>query len=530
MKNKFITYAFLGSLLLSAFAVSAQELAKGIVYEDSNKNGKRDKKEKVLPNVAVSNGRDVVQTNNNGEYALPVGEDNILFVVKPSGYMTPVNSNNLPQFFYIHNPSGAPNLKYKGVNATGKLPKSIDFPLYPTIEKDEYKIIVFGDPQVYNMNEVDYLRRGVVAELKSVAGYEFGISLGDLVGNNPDLFDPYINVMKDIGLPWYQVMGNHDINFDVPNDEMSDFSFKAHFGPNNYAFTKGKVHFIILDNVLYQGEGATKQYIGGLREDQLEFIENDLKFVPKDHLIVLCVHIPLVNNGKHTIREQDNLRLFEALKDFPHTFSMSAHTHYQTQIFIDKALGWQQEQPHHHYNVGTTSGSWYTGELDANGIPPSTMVDGTKKGYAVVTFKGNSYVLDYYVSNAPKDYKMEIFLPKVTEKRKSSKAYMYVNYFLGGVKDTIEYRVDGGKWVQMKRTETYDPNLLLEVLKWDTSVSLLKGTRPNDPNLSSHIWKAAVPSDLAVGKHTIEFRLRDMFGRSFSTTREYDVAKTNMVN
>lgn len=524
MKNNFLKIAFLSGVFLLAFEASAQQFAKGVVYEDVNKNGKRDKKEKVLANVAVSNGREVVQTNNKGEYALPVGEDNILFVIKPSGYTTPVDKNNLPQFYYIHNPNGAPDLKYKGVSATGALPTSVDFPLYRTEEKEEYKILVFGDPQVYNLNQVDYLKRGVVEELKGVQGYEFGISLGDLVGNNPDLFNPYIDVMKDIGVPWYQVMGNHDINFDVPNDEMSDFSFKAHFGPNNYSFNKGKVHFIVLDDVIYNGEGATRQYIGGLREDQLEFIENDLKFVPKDHLIVICAHIPLVNNGKHAIREEDNFRLFNALADFPYTFSMSAHTHVQAQTFIDKSLGWKQDKPHHHYNVGTTSGNWYSGELDAKGVPSATMADGTKKGYAVVTFKGNKYEVDYHVSNAPKDYKMNVFLPKVTEKRKNSKASMYVNYYLGGEKDTIDYRVNNGKWMRMNRTETFDPHLLLEVFKWDTSTELLKGERPNDPRLSSHIWKATVPSDLPIGKHTIEFRLRDMFGRTFTTTREYEVA------
>ena len=525
MKNNFIRCVCLGALLSCAFTIKAQQFAKGIVYADLNKNGKKDKGEKPLPKVSVSNGKDVVQTNANGEYVLPVGEDNILFVIKPSGFMTPVDANNLPQYYYIHNPKGAPKLKYKGVDPTGPLPKSIDFPLYPVEEKQDYKILVFGDPQVYNMDEVDYFKRGVVNELKGTKDYEFGISLGDLVGNDPTLFKPYINVVKEIGLPWYQVMGNHDENYDVPTDSLADVSFKAHFGPNNYSFNKGKVHFIVLDDVLYQGEGATKQYIGGLREDQLEFVENDLKFVPKDYLIVLCVHIPLVNNGRHTIREKDNVRLFKALKDFPYTFSMSAHTHYQTQIFIDSKFGWLQDKPHHHYNVGTTSGSWYTGELDDKGIPPSTMADGTKKGYAVVTFKGNKYELDYHVSNAPKDERMNIFLPKVTEKKKNSKASMYVNYYLGGVKDTLEYRVDGGKWVEMKRTDTFDPHLLLEVFKWDTAENLPKGLRPNDPNLSTHIWKASVPSNLSIGKHTIEFRVRDMFGRSFVTTREYRIDK-----
>lgn len=510
----------------SLFAVAqlfAQDVAKGIIYEDANKNGKFDKKEKGIANVAVSNGVQVVLTNAKGEYVLPIGDDNIIFVITPSGYAVPKNQNNLPQFYYIHNPNGAPNLAHKGVAPTGKIPKSVDFGLLPAKEDNDFKIIVFGDPQVSDQKEIAYFQKGVIDELKGAHEYAFGISLGDLVFNKPNLFDAYIDAVKEVGIPWYQVMGNHDINFDVDSDSLSDVTFKAHFGPNNYSFNKGKVHFIVLDDVFYQGQGAKKPYIGGLRKDQLDFVENDLKFVPKDHLVVLCMHIPLVNNGKHAIRAKDNERLFSLLKDFPYTFSMSAHTHYQKQIFIDKSLGWAQEIPHHHYNVGTTSGNWYSGEIGDNGVPPATMVDGTKKGYATVSFQGNQYVVDYHVSGAPKDFKMDIFMPKVVQKRKSPKASIYVNYFLGGEKDQIDFRVDNGDWQQMKKTETYDPSLLLEVMKWDTADDLLKGSRPSSPSMSSHIWVAPLPSDLTKGKHQVQFRLKDMFGRTHLAEKSYEI-------
>ena len=45
MKNKLITILCFGSLVLSAFGATAQQFAKGVVFEDSNRNGKRDKKE-----------------------------------------------------------------------------------------------------------------------------------------------------------------------------------------------------------------------------------------------------------------------------------------------------------------------------------------------------------------------------------------------------------------------------------------------------------------------------------------------------
>lgn len=522
MKNVFCRSMFYISFFSTSLSF-AQNIAKGIVYEDSNNNGKWDKSEKRLPKVAVSNGIQVVQTNEKGEYTLPISADNIIFVIRPDGYTVPVDKNNLPQFYYIHNPNGSPNLAFKGTAATGKIPKAVNFGLIPSDRSEEFKILVFGDPQVYNDVEVDFLNRGVVEELKGVKGYSFGISLGDLVGNKPSLFNSYIDVMKTIGIPWYQVMGNHDMNFDVQGDSLSDVSFKAHFGPNNYSFNKGKVHFIILDDIIYQGKEAKKPYIGGLRDDQLDFVKNDLKFVPKDHLIVLCAHIPFVNNGKHSLRVEDNERLFALLKDFPHTFSMSAHTHYQKQIFIDKTLGWQQDNAHHHFNVGTTSGNWYSGEFDTRGIPASTMVDGTKKGYATVSFQGNKYVTDYFVSGSDKDLKMNIFMPKVVKKKKTPKASIFVNYYLGGEKDTVEFSVDESKWHRMTRKEVQDPHLLVEILKWDSASDLLSGTRPSDPNLSSHIWVAPLPTNLSLGHHNIRFRVRDMFGRIHSTEKSYEI-------
>src|SRR5690606_34605860 len=111
--------------------------------------------------------------------------------------------------------------------------------------------LVFGDPQPYTLQEVDYFDKGVVVEVANIRNVAFGLSMGDLVGNDPELFSPYTKAIKKIGIPWYNLMGNHDINFDVTEDELSDESYEAHFGPANYAFNYGNVHFIVLDDILY---------------------------------------------------------------------------------------------------------------------------------------------------------------------------------------------------------------------------------------------------------------------------------------
>ncbi|WP_435522713.1 metallophosphoesterase N-terminal domain-containing protein [Chryseobacterium indoltheticum] len=94
------------SLLISAMAFS-QASVSGYVFEDINKNQKKEKREKGIENVAVSNGAQVVLTDKNGRYSLPITEGQTVFVIKPSGYMVALNQNNLPQYYYQYKPKGS---------------------------------------------------------------------------------------------------------------------------------------------------------------------------------------------------------------------------------------------------------------------------------------------------------------------------------------------------------------------------------------------------------------------------------------
>ncbi|PTT18979.1 metallophosphoesterase, partial [Flavobacterium sp. HMWF030] len=339
--------------------------------------------------------------------------------------------------FYIYKPNGSPKSKFQGVAPTGKLPASVDFGLVAQKETDNFTTLVFGDPQPYNLEEVDFFTRGIIAEVEGIKNIPFGLSMGDLVGNDLNLFNPYIQAVKKVGIPWYNVLGNHDLNFDAKADNLSDETFEAHFGPANYAFNYGKVHFIVLDDILYPDPRDHQGYWGGFTEQQLKFIENDLKVVPKDHLIVMAFHIPLseLESNDDSFRDEDRQKLFELLKDFPNTLSLSAHTHMQRQDFFDKKEGWLQEKPHHHYNIGTTSGDWYSGKLDQKGIPIAVMRDGTPKGYAFIHFSGNQYSVDYKVAGEPDNYQMKVFAPKVVAKGKHTESGIFANFFMGSKND-----------------------------------------------------------------------------------------------
>src|SRR5690606_17222601 len=128
--------------------------------------GKKERHEKGLPGVGVSNGVQVVQTDSRGYYTLPVSQDQIIFAIKPAGYAFPLKETNLPDFYYFHKPGGSPaNFKYRGVAPTGPLPESVDFALHPVQEPDSFKVLVFGDPQPYNMEQMNYFEQAIISEV-----------------------------------------------------------------------------------------------------------------------------------------------------------------------------------------------------------------------------------------------------------------------------------------------------------------------------------------------------------------------------
>lgn len=522
MIQKFLfILVFCGSLSLTMLQA---QTVRGIVYEDLNNNGKKERKEAGVPKVAVSNGIQVVLTDEEGGYELPVSKDEIIFVIKPSGYTLPVSENNLPQFYYIHKPNGSPQLEFAAVEPTDKIPKSVDFALLPSEEIQNFTALIFGDPQPYTQEEVVFFARGIVSEVEGIENVPFGLSLGDLVGDDLDLHNAYIQAVQKVGIPWFNLMGNHDMNYDATADSLADETFEAHFGPANYAFNYGKVHFVILDDILYPDPRDGQGYWGGFRKDQLDFVENDLKHVSEDHLVVLAFHIPISKTKGDSFRDEDRQRLFNILKRFPHTLSLSAHTHIQKHDFFGQEEGWPQTKLHHHYNVGTTSGDWYSGTLDQDGVPFSTMRDGTPKGYAFLTFKGNQYTFDYKVAGEPRDYRMHIFTPKVVPHNERTSAGIFVNFFQGSQEDSLMCRVDNGEWQGMVMVEDYDPSYLHELHEWDFAEELMPGSRPSNPVQCKHLWRASIPTDLETGEHTIEVKATDMFGRTFTQKSTYRIA------
>ncbi len=513
------TLLFLICKPVAVFAQAvAPQAATGVVYVDMNQNRVRDADEKTLPGIRVSNGREVVATDSEGRYLLPVDNDTIVFVIKPSGYKTILDQDHLSRFYYIHKPEGSPKLDFPGVEPTGPLPASIDFPLYPSEEPDAFDVIFFGDPQPRDQKEIDYIAHDVVEDLVGVKA-AFGVTLGDILFDDLSLFDSFNRTLGKIGVPWYNVIGNHDINYASENDELSDETYERVYGPAYYSFDYGAVHFLVVDDIHWMREGGKKLYRSGLSEEQLTFIENDLKMVPQDRMVVAMMHIPLVKSTPWIAPRRE--KLLQLLESREHCISLAGHTHHHENILMTETEGWKGSKPHHHIINVTVCGAWWSGKPDEHGIPHTMCADGTPNGYTVMHFDGTNYLLDYRAARRGADEQMRITAPEVVTPKESAETEFRANVFNTIPGAVVEWRLDEGNWTAMTKTENETDPQFQKL--YDEEQAFLPGKpawRPlAKPMVCPHLWKASVGETLSAGTYIIQVRATNPNGQVFTGQR-----------
>jgi hypothetical protein len=485
----------------------------GVVFNDLNGNGRMDAGEPPLPGIAVSDGLRLVHTDERGRYALPVESGRTTFVIKPAGWSFARRDDGLPDFWRHVQEEPGPALRFGGISAGFPGCRSFALREDPRTE-GELQALVFGDPQPKSSVQVGHYDRGIVDAVRarpSSFASHLGLTLGDVVHDDLSLYPAMIRATTKLPMPWLHVAGNHDLDFDAPADEDSLRSFRNAFGPDTFAWEEHEASFVLLDNVVYL-PGQQPNYIGGLREDQFTFLESYLPTLPRDRLLVLGAHIPFFEPtpGRESFRPADRERLFALLKPFPKLLLLTAHGHVQRHHLHQSDTGWNGERPLHEYNVGAACGAFWSGVADARGVPDATMADGTPKGWAVLSVpRAGDYRLRWEVADDADHPGIRLHSPGVLRRGAYPAFGVFANVFMAMPDTRVEFRVAGGDWQPMQRVSRPDPWLMAENRRDDEASALRGFDRAPEAAPSTHLWRGALPTDLAAGEHRIEVRTQD---------------------
>ena len=493
----------LGSLSRPSSAQTSPVTLRGRVHDAATGQG--------LSGIRVSNGRDITTTDDAGRYALPPNGEASIFVIKPAGWSAPRDPQTMLARIH-HQPDPA---------------RSLDFALDRSVEDASFDVMMFADPQPSNSIELEYLR-AQIANGASGLRAAFGLTLGDLVGDDHALFERYNEVIAQIGAPWWNLPGNHDLDFSAPDGAAARAPWRRVFGPTTRAFEYGQATFILLDNIDWLGhQDGSHSYAGRIGADNLAFVEALLSDTPQDRLIVLCMHIPLVSAadpldaGSNTA---DRDALLALVGDRP-CVSFAGHMHTTEHHYISLPCGGL----HHHHILTALSGSWWSGPLDPLGLPLAQSCDGSPNGWHLLSVDGLNYTTRFVSAREPaqmrimvacegEDAQTHSFATSAIMQSKLQDARILVNVFDGGPRTQVESCVSGCSPSIMARTFRADP--LTEDLFRKAGASKKPWVRAEP---SSHMWQATLPADLAPGLHRLNVTVENEYGAQHQSALIFEV-------
>jgi len=328
-----------------------------------------------IPNVAITDGLTVVKTDSYGNFHLISNslKDFVYFSI-PSGYKIPQNETGTAKF-------------YHKINILEQNKLQVEFELEKTKESEEvHSFFLLADPQTLDTDDLNLMTSEVIPDIQQTVDEVddsniFGVSCGDIMYDRLELYPYYERAVNDIGIPFFQVLGNHDVDILAKTDEESSRTYKNHFGPTYYSFNRGRIHYVVLDDVFWHGDG----YIGYLDQTQLDWLEADLSIIEKGTTVVLFTHIPVyceihrrhgVENPRNTVVITNRKKLYKILNPYK-SYVLSGHTHESEYL---------RDGNSEIHIGGAVCGAWWTGPICR---------DGTPKGYTLYSVNGNDISWKY---------------------------------------------------------------------------------------------------------------------------------------
>lgn len=402
--------------------------------------------------IVVSDGINVVTTDTAGIYHMNTSGRQHVFVSVPADCKIPLKD-------------GMPKIYEEIDFGDRKAPLQIDFNLESQPVASRFKLLAMADVQPGDLVEIamldEQIMPGMIEFADTVSGTVYGISLGDIVWNNPGLYDAYKEHIGRMGIPVFPVIGNHDHNEFAHDDITADKEFRDAFGPTYYSCNIGDWHLVVLDDVLMSGIRGRSDYAREITPQQLDWLERDLAHVDKDKSLIVAMHIPTKRRvAPYDVTNAD--ALYALLKDFADVRILSGHTHYNFKTNIAPNITEQ--------TIASMMGAFWNGDICDDGSP---------RGFAMYEFDGNKLVDNYYKGSAtPRDYQIKIYLPDEASYRFGKNAEgkpnkidsdsLLVNVFFWHPDWTVEIKEDNGEWTPLSNDFILDP----------MAVKLLQGRNP----------------------------------------------------
>ena len=389
-----------------------------------------------IANVAISDGLTVVATDKNGDFDFVTARDAFVRCSIPGDYEIATSENGIARLF--QKVATAVN------NATGDA--EIAFDLKPRSESVEHHaFLVLADPQTQNQRETGLFHAETVPDvqalLKGNSGTKtFGVGCGDMMFDDLSLFPEYERAVTRMGAPFFQVIGNHDLDLLARSHELAAAEFFDRFGPTYYSFNVGAMHYVVLDDVFWHGSG----YIGYVDETQLEWLEADLKRVEHGRPVVVFTHVPLLSTQYRRREESapgttnvvsNRLAIYRLLAPYK-AHVMSGHTHENENVLENGVF------EHIH---GAVCGAWWSGPIAH---------DGSTNGYGVYDVRGEELRWYYKSTGKPATHQMRVYGPGADQKQPGA---LIANIWNWDPQWQITWIEDGQPRGQMERFKGLDP-------------------------------------------------------------------------
>lgn len=344
-----------------------------------------------LARVGVSDGLTVVETGADGAYELVTdGRRPHVSVTVPAGYELPARDGAVARCYAPVTP-----------NQSGEAEAA--FALRPLGGPDTaHRFLVLADTQTQDAREMGRLHAetvpDVVATLRGAADVPtFGVACGDIMYDDLSLYPEYERAAARMGVPFVQVVGNHDLDLKSRTQDGSAATFRGRYGPTYWSFERGAVHYVVLHDVFWHGAG----YVGYVDDAQLTWLAADLARVERGRTVVVLLHIPAHSTraeregaGSPSVSESvTNREALYALLAPYRAHLLSGHTHEHEHL----VAGTRHEHVH-----GAVCGAWWSGDICWDGAP---------NGYAVYDVRGDDVRWRYKATGQDASVQMRLYAP-----------------------------------------------------------------------------------------------------------------------